>query len=202
MDPPASASTSQTPAAADPPSAVDRPGLRDPWVRPGLALLAIATVLAALLYRAAPQSAAEVGSSALVAVAPDAFTPHLSRARERRDAAMQARAAGDTAGAIARLAEGEEEAMAARQRASDSTQTRTAAELWAGVVLDRAELMLAFGAGPWYRGDNDQVLQEALAAVNRAQEAPLAPATRARAAALDERIRRQLRPGPLEWLPR
>jgi hypothetical protein len=62
--------------------------------------------------------------------------------------------------------------------------------------------MLASGAGPWYQMDNDQVLKEALTAVNRAQEAPLAPATKARAAALDERIRRQLRPGPLEWLPR
>jgi hypothetical protein len=155
-----------------------------------------------LLYHAAPQSAAEVGTGALVAVAPDAFTPHLSRARERLDAAQRARAGGDTAGAIARLAEGEEEALAARQRASDSTQTRTATELWANVVLDRAELMLASGAGPWYRMDNDQVLKEALAAVNRAQEAPLSPATRARAAGLDEKIRRQLRPGPLEWIPR
>jgi hypothetical protein len=191
------------PAAAEaPPPAARREGLRDPWVLPGLALLLAATVLAVLLYRAAPQSAAEVRSSALVAVAPDAFTPHLSRARERLNAAQRARAGGDTAGAIARLAEGEEEALAARQRATDSTQTRTATELWANVVLDRAELMLASGAGPWYRMDNDAVLKEALTAVNRAQQAPLAPATRARAAALDERIRRQLRPGPLEWLPR
>jgi hypothetical protein len=189
-------------AAAAPPPAARGEGLRDPWVLPGLALLLAATVLAVLLYRATPQSAAEVRSSALVAVAPDAFTPHLSRARERLNAAQRARAGGDTAGAIARLAEGEEEALAARQRATDSTQTRTATELWANVVLDRAELMLASGAGPWYRMDNDQVLQEALGAVNRAQQAPLAPATRARAAALDERIRRQLRPGPLEWLPR
>ena len=79
---------------------------------------------------------------------------------------------------------------------------RTATDLWANVVLDRAELMLASGAGPWYKMDDDQVLKEAMVAVNRAQEAPLSPATRARAAALDERIRRQLRPGPLEWLPR
>ena len=197
MDAPAPA---PAPPLAPPPAAVQ--GLRDPWVRPGLALLAVLTVLAALLYRAAPQSAAEVGNSALVAVAPDAFTPHLSRARERLDAAQRAKAAGDTAGAVARLAEGEEEALAARQRASDSTQVRTATELWADVVLDRAELMLASGAGPWYRADNDQVLKEALAAVNRAQEAPLSPAAKARAAALDDKIRRQLRPGPLEWLPR
>ena len=199
MDVPAPASA---PPLASPPAAADREGWRDPWVRPGLALLAVLTVLAALLYRAAPQSAAEVGNSALVTMAPDAFTPHLSRARERLDAAQRAKAAGDTAGAVARLAEGEEEALAARQRASDSTQVRTATELWANVVLDRAELMLASGAGPWYRADNDQVLKEALAAVNRAQEAPLSPSARARATALDEKIRQQLRPGPLEWLPR
>jgi|SRR4051794_35287176 len=199
MDTPAPAPTS--PAPAPPPAAAERSELREPWVLPGLALLLVGTVFAVLLYRAAPQSAAEVGSSALVAVAPDAFTPHLSRARERVDAAQRARAAGDTAGAIARLAEGEEEALAARQRASDSTQVRTATDLWGNVVLDRAELMLASGAGPWYRTDNDQVLKEALTAVNRAQEAPLGPAARQRAAALDEKIRRQLRPGPLEWLP-
>ncbi|MFL5383374.1 MAG: hypothetical protein ACJ8GN_12725 [Longimicrobiaceae bacterium] len=200
MDAPAPA---PSPAPASPPSAPEaRSGLRDPWVLPGLGLLLVGTVLAVLLYRAAPQSAAEVRTGALVAVAPDAFTPHLSRARERVEAAQRATIGGDTAGAIARLAEGEEEALAARQRASDTTQTRTATELWANVVLDRAELMLASGARPWYRADNDQVLTEALAAVRRAQEAPLSPAARARAAALDEKIRRQLRPGPLELLPR
>jgi hypothetical protein len=201
MDAPAPAPAPPV-AAAPPPAAAERSELRDRWVLPGLALLLVGTVLAALLYRAAPQSAAEVRTGALVAVAPDAFTPHLSRARERLDASQRARAAGDTAAAIARLAEGEQEALAARQRASDSTQVRTATDLWANVVLDRAELMLASGAGPWYKMDDDQVLKEAMVAVNRAQEAPLSPAARARAAALDERIRRQLRPGPLEWLPR
>ena len=191
-----------SPDAAPAPAVAERSELREPWVLPGLAVLLVGTVLAVLLYRAAPQSAAEVRTGALVAVAPDAFTPHLSRARERLDASQRARAAGDTAAAIARLAEGEQEALAARQRASDSTQVRTATDLWANVVLDRAELMLASGAGPWYKMDDDQVLKEALTAVNRAQEAPLSPATKTRAAALDERIRRQLRPGPLEWLPR
>lgn len=186
--------------AASPPGAES--GLRDPWVVPGLAVLAVLTVLVILLYRAAPQSAAEVSAGALVTVAPDAFTPHLSRARERVAASQRARAVGDTAGAIARLAEGEDEALQARQRASDSTQVRTSTDLWANIVLDRAELMLASGAGPWYRADNNQVLREALAAVARARAIPLSPLTAQRAAGLDERIRRQLRTGPLEWLPR
>ena len=189
------------PTPAPGPVAADPSGLRDPWVIPGLVLLAVLTVFAVLLYRAAPQSAAEVTSSAIVAVAPDAFTPHLSRARERIAASQRARAAGDTAGAIARLAEGEEEALAARQRANDSTQVRTATELWANVVLDRAELMLGSGSRPWYRADDTAVLNEALAAVQRARTVPLTPQTAGRAGALDEAIRRRLRPGPLELFP-
>lgn len=192
MDSPAPTPAAPAPAAS---------GLRDPWVIPGLGLLAVLTILAILLYRAAPQSAAEVSAGALVAVAPDAFTPHLSRARERIAASQRARAAGDTAGAIARLAEGEEEALLARQLANDSTRVRTSTDLWANIVLDRAELMLTSGAGPWYRADNNAVLREALAAVQRARGVSLSPQTAARAAALEERINRQLRTGPLEWLP-
>jgi hypothetical protein len=207
MDAPPSPSdtTQPRPDAAPAPAAArvrDRTGLREPWVLPGLAALAVGTVFAALLYRAAPQSAGEVGSAALVAVAPDAFTPRVARARERISAAQRARAAGDTAGAIARYAEAEEEALTARQHTADTAQTRTATELWANIVLDRAELMLASGAGPWYRADNNAVLAEALAAVKRVQAVPLAPPIRARAQGLAERIDRRMRPGPLEWIPR
>lgn len=167
---------------------------------PGLVLLGILTVLAILLYRASPQSAAEVGSAAVVAVRPDAFTPRVSRARERVDAAQRARAAGDTSGALARYAEAAEEALAARERAGDTTQVRTATELWANVILDRAELMLASGARPWYRADDTQVLNESLATLQPLRQVRLAPATQRRAADIDARIRRQLRTGPLEWL--
>ena len=176
--------------------------IRDPWVIPGLAALAVLTVLAALLYRGSPQSASEVRGAAWVAVAPDAFTPRVSRARERVQAALQARAAGDTAGAIARYAEAEEEAWSARERAADTAQAAMASELWAGATLDRAELMLAAGATPWYRGDNDQLLREAQAAVQRVRQVPVSPATRQRAEQVAARIERQLRTGPLEWFPR
>jgi len=168
----------------------------------GLVLLGAMTVFAVLLYRASPQTAREVGSAALVAVAPDAFTPRISRARERVSAAQRARAAGDTAGALARYAEAEEEALTARQHTADTTQTRTATELWANTVLDRAELMLSAGARPWYRADNNQVLAEALVSVRRVQTVPLAPPTRARAQSLAEQVDRRMRPGPLEWIPR
>jgi hypothetical protein len=182
--------------------AAPRAGLRDPWVLPGLALLAVLTVAVVLLYRGAPQSAAEVGGRTWVALAPDAFTPRVSRARERVQAALRAAAAGDTAGAIARFAEAEAEAWTARENAGDSAQAATATELWGGATLDRAELMLRAGAAPWYRGDNTQLLREALAAVQRVQGVPTSVATRTRAGAVAARIERQLRPGPLEWIPR
>ena len=167
----------------------------------GLALLGVGTVLAALLYSTAPQTAAEIGSKALVVVAPDAYTPHLTRARERVAAAQQALASGDTAAALARYAEAEQEAVTARDRGAAGEQKTTATELWGSAVLDRAELMLASGSRPWYKADDDTVLNEALKAVQGVEEAPVSAATKSRATALDARIRQALRPGPLEWLP-
>lgn len=176
-------------------------GVRDPWVIPGLALLAVLTLGVLYLYASQPQSAAEVGSRAWVTLAPDAYTPRISRARERVKAGQDAAALGDTAAAIARYAEAEEEALSARERAGTPERAAEAAELWAGIALDRAGLMLATGATPWYRGDNDQLLRDAQAVVQRVRAAPVSPATKARAEALDGRITRQLRTGPLEWLP-
>lgn len=179
-----------------PPSA-----LRDPWVIPGLALLAVLTVLVVLLYASQPQSAAEVGGRALVVLAPDAYTPRISRARERVKAALDAAARGDTAAAIARYAEAEEEALTARERAGTPERTAEATELWAGIALDRAGMMLSSGATPWYRGDNNQLLRDALAVVQRVRTAPVSAPAKQRAEALAQRIERQLRPGPLEWVP-
>lgn len=177
-------------------------GLREPWVRPGLFLLALATAAWVWLYGTAPQSAGELRDRTWVAVAPDAVTPPLARARERLSAAGRALASGDTAGALARYAEAEAEAWSARERAAGAPSGSAATEVWAGAVLDRAELLLVSGARPWYRGDNDTLLREARAAVGRVQSVPTTPATRSRADLLAERIQRELRPGPLEWLPR
>ncbi len=177
-------------------------GVRDPWVRPGLASLAVLTLLVVFLYRGAPQSAAEVRGSAWVTLSPDAFTPRISRARERVAAALRAGAAGDTAAALARYAEAAEEAWNARGRAASPEQTAMATELWAGTVLDHAELMLRAGNRPWYRGDDDQLLREALEAVRRVSAAPVSAAAKQRADALATQVERQLRPGPLEWIPR
>lgn len=176
-------------------------GLRDPWVIPGLVLLALLSILAVFLYAGQPQSAGEVGGRAWVALAPDAYTPRISRARERVKAGLDAAARGDTASAIARYAEAEEEALTARERAGTPERTAEATELWAGIALDRAGLMLGSGATPWYRGDNNQMLRDARAVVQRVQSAPVAAPTKQRANALAGRIERQLRPGPLEWVP-
>jgi hypothetical protein len=180
----------------------DRPsGPRDPWVLPGLALLAVLTVLVILLYAGQPQSAGEVGGRAWVALSPDAYTPRISRARERVKAGLDAAARGDTAAAIARYAEAEEEALTARERAGTPERTAEATELWAGIALDRAGLMLGAGATPWYRGDDNQMLGDAQAVVERVRTAPVSAPTKQRAEALAQRIERQLRPGPLEWVP-
>jgi len=176
-------------------------GLRDPWVIPGLAALVVLTGLAVYLYGSQPQTASEVGGRAWVALAPDAYTPRIARARERVKAGQDAAAAGDTAAAMARYAEAEEEALSARERAGTPERAAEAAELWAGIALDRAGLMLGAGATPWYRGDNDQLLQDARAIVQRVVAAPVSAPTKQRAQALDARIERQLRPGPLEWIP-
>lgn len=176
-------------------------GIRDRWVLPGVALLAVLTVLAGVLYASRPQSVGEVGGSAWVAISPDAYTPRVSRARERVKAGQDAAAAGDTAAAIARYAEAEEEALSARERAGTPQRAAEALELWAGIALDRAGLMLGAGATPWYRGDDDQLLRDARAVVQQVEAAPVAAPTRQRAAQLQARIDRQLRAGPLEWLP-
>ena len=176
-------------------------GLRDRWVLPGLAALVVLTLLAVYVYASQPQSASEVGGRAWVAVAPDAYTPRIARARERLKAGQDAAAAGDTAAAIARYAEAEEEALSARERAGTPERASEAAELWAGVALDRAGLMLGAGATPWYRGDNDQMLRDARAIVQRVRAAPVSAPAKQRAKALEGRIQRQLRTGPLEWLP-
>lgn len=165
-------------------------------------MLVVLTGLALYLYASQPQTASEAGGRAWVALAPDAYTPRIARARERVKAGQDAAATGDTAAAMARFAEAEEEALSARERAGTPERASEAAELWAGIALDRAGLMLGAGATPWYQGDDDQLLKDARAIVQRVRAAPVAAATKQRAEALEARIERQLRPGPLEWIPR
>lgn len=181
---------------------MDRPVDRDAWVIGGLVLLALLTLGSVLLYRSAPQSVAEARSRSWVAVRPSAFAPRYARAGERARAAAAALAAGDTATAVREYSVAAVEAEQARSLAVSDGERAAAAEMWAAALLDRAGLMLGAASSPWWRPDDEPVLREALASVERVRAAPVSPATRARAETLAESLRRQLRPGPLEWLPR
>ena len=175
---------------------------RDPWVAAGLALLALLTIGVVLLYRSAPQSVAEARSRTLVAVRPSAFEPRFARAEERARAARAAVAAGDTAAAVREYVVAAEEAWNARGLAEDDAERGRATDLWAGAVLDRAGIMLQAASSPWWRRDDNPVLQQALTSVERVQSVPTSPAVRQRADRLAADLRTKLRPGPLEWLPR
>lgn len=178
------------------------PALRDPWVAGGVALLTLLSAGVVLLYRGAPQSVAEARSRGWVAVSPDAYTPRVNRAEERLRAAEGALARGDTAAALAAYEAAAGEALTAAEHAPGEAERGAAAELWARAVLGRAALMLEAAGAPWWRPDDDELLRAALAAVERVAASPATPATRARAEELAGAIRRKLRPGPLEWLPR
>lgn len=175
---------------------------RDPWVVGGVVLLALLTLGAVLLYRSGPQSVSEARSRSWVAVRPDAFTPRVGRAEERLRAAAASLQAGDTAAAMTAYATAAEAAWTAHGHAETDAQRGEATELWARAVLDRAAVMLRAADTPWWRRDDDPLLREALTSVERVAATPTAPQTRARAGALAEALRRKLRPGPLEWLPR
>lgn len=175
---------------------------RDPWAVGGVVLLALLTLGTVLLYRSGPQSVSEARSRGWVAMRPDAFGPRVGRAEERLRAAAASLQAGDTAAAMAAYATAAEEAWTARGHAESDAQRGEATELWARAVLDRVALMLHAAGTPWWRRDNDPLLREALTAVERVIATPTAPPTRVRAGELAEALRRKLRPGPLEWLPR
>ncbi len=175
--------------------------LRDPWVGGGLALLALLTVGAGLLYHGAPQSFTEAHSQARVTVRPGAFEPRMARAEERRRAASAAVSSGDTVAALREYAAAGEQAWSARGLARDSSEAAAATELWAAIVLDRSALMLAAASSPWWRRDDDPALRDALAQVEGVLALPTSPDTRGRAEGLAAEIRNKLRPGPLEWLP-
>lgn len=164
----------------------------------GLALLAALSVGVVLLYRSAPQSVAEVRTETMLAARPSAFGPNLARAEERLRAAS---AAPDDSTAIGALSEAAQLGWRAREIARDSVQQRQATTVWAEALLAWAERLRAAGTGAGLRRDDNQLLQQALALVESVRAVSLAPPLRERAEVLRTEIQRQLRPGPLEWLP-
>lgn len=188
--------------ARDTPVAVHRsPSAHDPWVIGGLVLLAVLTWAASGLYRSGPQSAGSIRDRVWLAARPDAFTPRIAEAERLMQQAEAARGRGNLEGALSALASAAIEAEQARGAAAETEQVALANGIWGEAMLRRVTLIVELGSAPWWRGDDDALLTEALHLVDQVLAAAPPPALRTRAEALRADINRKLRPGPLEWLP-
>lgn len=172
----------------------------DPWTAAGIALLMLLSAGVVQLYRSAPQSAAQARTGMMVAAMPNRFEPRLARAEERLRAA-EATPAGDDSVAIVAFREAAVEAARATEAASDDAERTRAREVWATAVLGWADRVRVLGTGRGIRPDDDSLLQQALRLADQVIASRAGPPARQRAQALRETIRRQLRVGPLEWLP-
>lgn len=172
----------------------------DPWTVGGLLLLVLLSLGVVQLYRAAPQSVAEARDRTVLAARPDAFTPRLARAEAwLREA--EAAAPADDSLAVAAYGEAVAEAVRASEAADDEARRALARDVWARAVLGWADRLRVAGTGVGVRPDDEPTLRRALAMVEQVLASDPPPPTRERAAALRQRIERQLRVGPLEWLP-
>ena len=175
--------------------------LKDPLTLAGLALLGALTLLVLLLYRSAPQSVGEASTESWLAARPNAVAPHLARARERLAYGSAQLAAGNDSLALEADSVAAESAWRARTLAEDGERRAEATMLWGEAVLARAEILRRRGTGAGLRPDDDVALRRSLALVERALAVDLPATLRTRAEALRAEIDRQLRLGPLEWLP-
>lgn len=175
--------------------------MKDPWVRGGVAILAILSVLSVMLYRSAPASFGEARARVLSSALPSSFGPQLSQARERLAAGRSEAEAGRDSTALLAFEEAVRAAGAAWELAGDPRQAETAIAVWAEANVESAEMLLRMGTGAGLRPDDDEVLEAALARVREVVAAPVDSAGQERAMELQRRIQRQLRTGPLEWLP-
>ncbi len=175
--------------------------MRDPWVTGGLALLFIASIALVVLYRAAPQSVEQIGTSAWLSARPSAFAPHLSRARALAGSAADSASVGRDSSAAVAYASAAEEAALTFDLAGDSAERSLATEVWADATLAQARLFFRSGTGSGLRPDNNEFLESALLLVNRVLGAPVTPQQLREAEQLRAAIEEELRTGPLEWLP-
>lgn len=175
--------------------------MRDLWTIGGLALLGVLTALVLLLYRSAPQSVSEASTESWLAARPNAVAPHLARARERLAYAGSQRAVGNDSLALVADSVAAESAWRARSLADGQEQRAEATALWGEAVLAWAEILRVQGTGAGLRPDDDATLRRAGALVDGTLAVDLAPPLRARADSVRAEIDRQLRLGPLEWLP-
>lgn len=179
----------------------ETPARRDPWVVGGAAALALLTLLVVALYRSAPQSVRDASTEGWLAATPNAVAPHLARARERLRYASEQAALGNDSLALAADSAAAESAWRARELAGGEVERTEGTALWAEAMLARAELLHRAGRGAGIRPDDNEALRRALAAAERVLQVGPPVALRARAEALRDTLTRELRPGPLEWLP-
>lgn len=180
----------------------DEAARRDPWVIGGLALLALLSLAAVALYRSAPQSLAEARTESWVAARPDAYGANLSRARALLAEADRLASAGRDSAAVAADSLAAVHAARARDAADSGEETAEASAVWAQAQLEGAERLRVAGTGTGLRPDDNDLLRRALARVEPVIAAGVGAPWRARALELQATLQRQLRTGPLEWLPR
>ena len=174
---------------------------RDPVVIGGLVLLALLSIGAFLVYRAAPRTLAEAGTGSWLAARPNAAGANLARGRERLERAAQEAAAGNDSAAAEIDSVAAVHGWRAATLASTAAEQREAIDLWAQAMLHRAEMLRLMGTGAGLRPDHDPTLRRALALVMRVDSISPDRRTRARADSMRLVLERQLRPGLLEWLP-
>lgn len=167
----------------------------------GLLLLAALSLGAVLVYGTAPRTLAEAGTGSWLAARPNAAGPHLARARERLERAQQESLAGNDSAAAAIDSVAAAHAWRAATLAGNAADQREGLALWAAATLHRADMLRLLGTGVGLRPDDDRTLRRALTLVLRVDSISPDRRARARADSLRRVIERQLRPGPLEWLP-
>lgn len=174
---------------------------RDPVLIGGLLLLALLTVAAVIVYATAPRTLAEAGTGSWLAARPNAAGPHLARGRERFERARQEAAAGNDSTAAALDSVAADHGWRAATVAENAADQRAGLALWTEATLHRADVLRVMGTGVGLRPDDDPTLRRALGLTLRVDSISPDPRARARADSLRRVIERQLRPGPLEWLP-
>lgn len=173
----------------------------DPWSLGGLVLLALLTAAVFALYRSAPQTVEEARNRTLLAARPSAFAPRLAQAEERLRAGETAAGRGEDSVAVAAFEEAAQQAALAGELAQSEAEAVAATAVWGRAHLAWAEQLRLAGTGEGLRPDDRETLDQALELVERVLAASPAPEVRARAEGMRDQIRRQLRIGPLEWLP-
>lgn len=174
---------------------------RDGWLMGGLVLLALLSVAAILVYRSAPRTVADARTGSWLAARPNAAGAHLARGRERLERAILEAQAGNDSAAAAIDSVAADHGWRAVSLASDPAEEREALALWAEANLHRAEQLRVMGTGVGLRPDDDATLRRALQLALSVDSISPDPAIRARADSIRLMLERQLRLGPLEWLP-